>query len=96
MALLDSCSSPDRIGRLLQLGPSSVANALRHTPADAAIWVRASAQDGGTSVIVDDEGRPTSLLDVRLVMLHLIKVFAELETERVSPSDGEWIDIGGG
>ena len=33
-----------------------VANALRHTPADAAIWVRASAQDGGTSVVVDDEG----------------------------------------
>lgn len=46
--------------------------------------------------IVDDEGRPTSLLDVRLVMLHLVKVFAELEAEPVSASDGEWIDIGGG
>lgn len=44
--------------------------------------------------IVDRYGRPTSVLDARLVMMHLIKVFAELDQ-----SGGEhdaWIDIGGG
>jgi CBS domain-containing protein len=44
--------------------------------------------------IVDRNGRPTSVLDVRLVMMHLIKVFAELEQS--GPDDPAWIDIGGG
>src|SRR5688572_24383324 len=29
--------------------------------------------------IIDRNGRPTSVLDVRLVMMHLVKVFAEVE-----------------
>jgi CBS domain-containing protein len=49
--------------------------------------------------IVDGEGRPTSVLDVRVVMLHLVKVFAERERDG-QRGDGEvgaeWIDIGGG
>lgn len=44
--------------------------------------------------VVDGEGRPTSVLDVRLVMMHLLKVFAEIEQEGSEP-DG-WVDIGGG
>ena len=46
--------------------------------------------------IVDDKQRPTSVLDVRLVMLHLIKVFAEVEKGGGATDDEEWIDIGGG
>lgn len=46
--------------------------------------------------IVDRDGRPTSVLDVRLVMMHLIKVFAEIEEAGPYDDDDEWIDIGGG
>ena len=49
--------------------------------------------------ITDPSGRTVSVLDVRLVMMHLIKVFAEIEAapERTaSESEDEWIDIGGG
>jgi CBS domain-containing protein len=44
--------------------------------------------------IVDRHGRPTSVLDARLVMLHLIKVFAELD--QGGGDHDAWIDIGGG
>jgi CBS domain-containing protein len=44
--------------------------------------------------IVDRNGRPTSVLDARLVMLHLIKVFAELD--QAGADHDAWIDIGGG
>jgi CBS domain-containing protein len=44
--------------------------------------------------IVDRNGCPTSVLDVRLVMMHLMKVFAEVDQQG---GDHEaWIDIGGG
>lgn len=45
--------------------------------------------------VVDSEGRPTGVLDVRIVMGHLIKVFAEIEIEDREVGDA-WIDIGGG
>lgn len=45
--------------------------------------------------VVDHSGRPTAVLDVRIVMGHLVKVFAELEKEDREVGD-EWIDIGGG
>jgi CBS domain-containing protein len=44
--------------------------------------------------IVDRNGRPTSVLDVRLVMMHLIKVFAE--ADQAGGDHDAWIDIGGG
>jgi CBS domain-containing protein len=44
--------------------------------------------------IVDRNGRPTSVLDARLVMMHLIKVFAELD--QGGGDHDAWIDIGGG
>ena len=47
--------------------------------------------------IVDETGRPTSVLDVRLVVTHLIKVFSEIEQNPgADTDDDEWIDIGGG
>lgn len=45
--------------------------------------------------VVDRDGKPLSVLDVRLVMAHLIKVFAEVERDDPELA-GEWIDIGGG
>lgn len=45
--------------------------------------------------VVDDDGKPTSVLDVRIIMGHLIKVFAEIENEDHEVADA-WIDIGGG
>jgi CBS domain-containing protein len=45
--------------------------------------------------IVDRNGRPTSVLDSRIVMMHLVKVFAELEQEKADDHE-EWVDIGGG
>lgn len=45
--------------------------------------------------IVDDANKPVSVLDTRLVMTHLIKVFAELDRD-ASQEDHDWIDIGGG
>ena len=45
--------------------------------------------------IVDRNGRPTSVLDSRLVLMHLVKVFAELEQEKVEDHKA-WLDIGGG
>ena len=45
--------------------------------------------------ILDENGKPKAVLDVRVVMGHLVKVFAEIEKE--DPEVGqEWIDIGGG
>jgi len=45
--------------------------------------------------IVDDDNKPVSLLDSRLVMTHLIKVFAELDRNNTG-EDEAWLDIGGG
>ena len=33
-----------------------LSNAIRHTPPEATIWVRASGQDGGVLLVVEDEG----------------------------------------
>jgi CBS domain-containing protein len=44
--------------------------------------------------IVDRNSRPTSVLDAQLVMLHLLKVFAEVE--QAGPDDESWIETGGG
>jgi CBS domain-containing protein len=46
--------------------------------------------------IVDDEGRPISLLDVRSVISHIAEVFAEIEEGQSRPDVDEWTDIGGG
>jgi CBS domain-containing protein len=46
--------------------------------------------------IVDENFRPVSLLDTRLVMSHLIKVFAEFEQAGDEEGAEDWIDIGGG
>ncbi|WNZ07193.1 AAA family ATPase [Streptomyces sp. 11x1] len=54
MALLDSCSSPDRIGRLLQLGPSSVANALRHMEAAGLVDGNRFRHPAARSAVLDD------------------------------------------
>src|SRR5687767_13154872 len=35
--------------------------------------------------VVDGEGRPTSVLNVRLVMMHLLKVFAEIDQDGDEP-----------
>lgn len=54
------------------------------------------AEEGYRHVpIVDGNFKPVSVLDTRLVMSHLIKVFAELEQEG-DDEDESWIDIGGG
>lgn len=45
--------------------------------------------------VVDGDGKPNAVLDVRVIMGHLVKVFAELEREDQEVGD-EWIDIGGG
>jgi len=48
--------------------------------------------------IVDDQGAPTSVLDVRMVMLHLLKLFAEAEREGAPANKGldDGTEIGGG
>lgn len=45
--------------------------------------------------IVDEDGRPISVLNIRHIMEHMNEVFAELDTTRTSQVD-EWTDIGGG
>jgi two-component system sensor histidine kinase KdpD len=42
-----------KVERILE---NLLSNALRHTPAEARVWVRARAQDGGVSIVVEDEG----------------------------------------
>ncbi|WP_216586316.1 ATP-binding protein [Streptomyces brasiliscabiei] len=54
MALLDSCSSPDRIGRLLRRGPSSVANALRHMEAAGLVTDNRFRHPAARSAVLDD------------------------------------------
>ena len=44
--------------------------------------------------VIDSEGRPTSVLNVRLVMMHLLKVFAEIDQDGDEPA--EYVDLGGG
>jgi CBS domain-containing protein len=47
--------------------------------------------------IVDSDGRAISVIDVRVVMLHLLKLFAEVEREGGSKKGTEeWSEIGGG
>ncbi len=55
VAVEDATVSVDaaKVERILE---NLLSNALRHTPADAKIWVRASSQDGGMMLIVEDEG----------------------------------------
>ncbi len=58
--------------------------------------IKQMAQEGYRHVpIVDAEQRPISVLDTRLVISHLIKVFAELE-QAGDVEDDRWIDLGGG
>jgi len=42
-----------KVERILE---NLVSNAIRHTPAETRIWVRARAQDGGMLLVVEDEG----------------------------------------
>jgi PAS domain S-box-containing protein len=42
-----------KVGRILE---NLVANAARHTPSEAAIWVRVRKVPGGAMILVDDEG----------------------------------------
>jgi PAS domain S-box-containing protein len=42
-----------KVERILE---NLLSNALRHTPSGAAIWVRARADDGGVSIVVEDAG----------------------------------------
>jgi len=42
-----------KVERILE---NLVSNAIRHTPRDTRIWVRAHAQDGGMLLVVEDEG----------------------------------------
>ena len=46
--------------------------------------------------IVDEYGRPMSVLDIRHVMEHIAEVFDDLEEPNPEPVDDEWTDIGGG
>ena len=46
--------------------------------------------------IVDDAGRPTSILDIRHVIEHISDVFGDLDEQTADPIDDEWTDIGGG
>lgn len=46
--------------------------------------------------IVDDRGRPMSVLDIRHVMEHISEVFDDLEDPAPESADDEWTDIGGG
>ena len=58
--------------------------------------IKQMAQEGYRHVpIVDAEQRPVSVLDTRIVISHLIKVFAELEQDD-DVEDERWIDLGGG
>ncbi|MEU6804331.1 helix-turn-helix transcriptional regulator [Streptomyces neyagawaensis] len=54
MAVLDSCSTPDRLGRLLQLGPSSVADALRHVEATGLVAGGCYRHPAARSAVLDD------------------------------------------
>ena len=42
-----------KVERILE---NLLSNALRHTPSDARVWVRARAEGGGVSIVVEDEG----------------------------------------
>lgn len=42
-----------KVERILE---NLLSNAIRHTPADTRIWVRAHGQDGGVLLVVEDEG----------------------------------------
>jgi PAS domain S-box-containing protein len=48
-------ASVDR-GQLERIVENLVTNALRHTPQDASVWVRAEGQDGGVLLVVEDDG----------------------------------------
>ncbi len=49
--------------RALQILVNLVGNAVRYSPADAVVWVRASAQDGVAAIIVADQGKGIALAD---------------------------------
>lgn len=44
---------PTKVERIIE---NLVANALRHAPAEAHVWVRASGRDGGLDLVVEDDG----------------------------------------
>jgi CBS domain-containing protein len=51
--------------------------------------------------IIDADGHPISVLDVRIVMMHLLKVFVQIDKDDQShppapDTENEWVDIGGG
>ncbi|BBC30139.1 hypothetical protein SGFS_014330 [Streptomyces graminofaciens] len=54
MAVLDDCASPDRIGRLLRISPSSVANALRHLESAGLVAGHGFRHPAGRSAVLND------------------------------------------
>ena len=50
-------------GRVVQILVNLIGNAIRHSPADAAIWIRGEVQEGRTLILVADQGQGIPLAD---------------------------------
>jgi CBS domain-containing protein len=94
---LDRISVKKRDPARTQLGDVMTKDPRTLHPEDCISFaIKQMAEEGHRHVpIVDSEHKPVSVLDTRLVISHLIKVFAELEHEG-TVEDERWIDLGGG
>jgi signal transduction histidine kinase len=52
----NSAVAPVDAPKVERVVESLIANAVRHTPADARIWIRVTPRDGGALIAVEDEG----------------------------------------
>jgi len=72
------CATGDE-GRIVQILVNLIGNAVRHSPENASIWLRAEAQDGHATLIVADQGPGIDPDDHQ-------RIFEKFT--RIAPSDG--------
>jgi signal transduction histidine kinase len=66
-------------GRIVQILVNLIGNAVRHSPENASIWLRAEAQDGHATLVVADQGPGIASEDQQ-------RIFEKFT--RIAPSDG--------
>jgi PAS domain S-box-containing protein len=78
-----------KVERILE---NLLSNAVRHTPAGSRIWIRASREDGGILIVVEDEG-PGVPEEMREAVFEPFRQIQDLATRNPSPGVGVGLSL---
>jgi PAS domain S-box-containing protein len=78
-----------KVERILE---NLLSNAVRHTPAGSRIWIRATREDGGVLIVVEDEG-PGVPEEMREAVFEPFRQIQDLATRNPSPGVGVGLSL---